>query len=201
MILGAIVLAGGRSERMGTSKANLAWGDSSLLLHVVTALQSCAWPVIVVGRSDDQDLPPLDPETEVVFDDSPGDGPLPAIDVGMRELRGRAETVLVTACDMPFLDPEAVHWLVSQLGSHSAAVPEFDGRLQPLCGIYHVRLHGAIQDLVRGGERRAQALAELPGVHRIPDAAIRSFQPDGRFLRDIDSQDDYRRALADAGLA
>ena len=200
MILGAIVLAGGQSERMGRPKADLPWGDGSLLLHVVSVMESCTWPVIVVSRSEDAELPPLDPETEVVFDTTPGAGPLPAIETGMRLLHGRAEAAIVVACDMPFVDNEAVRWLFGQLGEHSAAIPEFDGQLHPLCAIYHLRLQSAIHDLVQGGERRAQALAELPGAHRIQESAIRSFRSDGGFLRDIDTEDDYRQALKDAGL-
>ncbi|MGA1522436.1 MAG: hypothetical protein ACO4CZ_00555, partial [Planctomycetota bacterium] len=58
-----------------------------------------------------------------------------------------------------------------------------------------------IRELVRGGERRAQALAELPGIQLLSEEACRAFDPELRFLRDIDTPEEYEQARRDAGQA
>jgi molybdopterin-guanine dinucleotide biosynthesis protein A len=193
MILGSIVLAGGSSSRMGSPKESLPWGDGSLLLHTVETLLDCTYPVVVVARDDHQDLPPLHTECELIFDDKPGEG--------LRFVESRCDAVLVVGCDLPFLNGEAVAWLAGQLGDHSGVVPVLDGIAQPLCGIYHVRLRPTIRDLVHRGERRALALAGLPGVHKLPEDLIRRFDPELRFLRDVDTPDEFDAARRDAGQA
>ena len=56
--LGAIVLAGGRSSRMGAPKALLDWHGGTLVRRVTGILQRIADPVVVV-HADGQELPTL----------------------------------------------------------------------------------------------------------------------------------------------
>lgn len=198
MILGSIVLAGGSSSRMGRPKESLPWGDGTLLLHTITTLLDCTYPVVVVARDDHQDLPPLHTECELVFDDQPGEGPIQAIETGLRALETRSDAVFVAGCDLPFLTGAAVSWLAEQLGDHAGIVPRVDGQPQPLCAIYRTRLRGRVQELVQRGERRAQALAELPGVIAIDETAVRGFDPRLRFCRDVDTPDEYERARGES---
>lgn len=201
MILGSIVLAGGSSSRMGTSKAGLAWGDRTLLLHTVEMLLDFTYPVAVVSRDQDFELPPLHTECDLIFDQDPGGGPLQAIETGMAYVFSRCDAVLVTSCDMPFLDGKAVEWLADQLGDHTGVIPVVDGKPQPLCGIFSERALPKIRELVQGGERRALALAELPGIQLLSEEKCRTFDPELRFLRDIDTPEDYEQARRDAGQA
>lgn len=200
MILGSIVLAGGESSRMGRSKAGLRWGDESLLLRAVHELLDFTWPVVAVARDEEQELPPLHTECELVYDEQPGEGPLVAIATGLDALGDRCEAAFVTACDMPFVDGRLVGWLARQLGESAAVIPEVDGQPQPLCGVYHLRLLPAIRDLVARGERRPRALCELPGVRILPASTVAEFDAEARFARDLDSPEDYEAAQRDAGL-
>lgn len=199
MILGSIVLAGGSSARMGRPKESLPWGDESLLLHTVTTLLDCTFPVVVVARDDHQELPPLHTECELVFDEKPGEGPLQAVETGMRLLESRCDAVFVAGCDLPFLTTAAVSWLADQLGEHSGVVPVVGGKAQPLCAIYHVRIRPTIHDRIQAGERRALALTELEGVARLEEAKLRAFDPALRFCRDVDTEQEYDEARRQAG--
>ena len=76
MHLGSIVLAGGRSRRLGKPKVSLPWGESTLLYETVVTLLDCTFPVVVVARDERQELPPLHTECELAFDGDPGGGPL-----------------------------------------------------------------------------------------------------------------------------
>lgn len=200
MILGSMVLAGGRSDRMGRSKPDLPWGDGSLLLHTVQVLLDCTHPVVVVARDDHQELPPLHTESELIFDPRPGEGPLQAVEAGMRFVAGKCDAVFVAGCDLPFLDSTVVGRLFDLLGDRNAVIPILDGKPQPLCAIYSNKLLPKVTALVQRGERRAQALCELEGVRILTADELRALDPRQRFCRDVDTPEDYQRALADAGL-
>ncbi|HXP18075.1 MAG TPA: molybdenum cofactor guanylyltransferase [Streptosporangiaceae bacterium] len=103
-----IVLAGGRSSRMGTPKAALEWHGSTLLRRTTGILsRSTDGPVIVV-RAAGQDLPALPPGVEVVDDPHEGLGPLQGIAAGLAAVGGRAPIAFVCSTDLPFLHPAFV---------------------------------------------------------------------------------------------
>ena len=126
MLLGSLVLTGGQSRRMGRPKEFLPWRGSALLSHIVYRLLDCTNPVLVVARDPSQVLPPLPCECEVIFDREPGAGPLAAIETGLLALDGACDCALVTTCDQPFLNREAIAWLAHRLPEDAKGlVPEF----------------------------------------------------------------------------
>ncbi|MEZ6035942.1 MAG: molybdenum cofactor guanylyltransferase [Planctomycetota bacterium] len=200
MRLGGLILTGGRSRRMGRPKEWLPFGDTTLLGRVATMLRGCAGPVAVVARDEDQQLPPLPAGTEVVTDDRPGQGPLAALRRGLSWLRerhgfGADDAAFVTACDLPFLDAAAVRWLVAQLGDAPLLMPRADGHLQPLTAIYRLGTLPAITDLLATGERSPRALGEIPGCRILPEATLRTFAPELRFLTNVNDPADYARLM------
>jgi molybdopterin-guanine dinucleotide biosynthesis protein A len=199
MLLGSIVLTGGQSRRMGKPKESLPWGDGSLLLSTVTTLLDCTFPVVVVARDRNQALPPLHTECELVCDSIPGAGPLVGIEAGMQHVLGKCDAVFVVGCDTPLLTTEAVGWLADQLGDHDGVVAEVGGERQPMSAIYSMRLLPRIKELLAGGERRAQALAALPGIRVLSEAEIDAFDRERRFLVNVNTPEDWQRVLARHG--
>lgn len=202
MILGSVILTGGPSTRMGTPKESLAWGDASLLLHTVTTLLNCSFPVVVLARSEDQELPPLHTECELAFDEQPGDGPLTAMLTGLKNLQEYgSDHGFLCSCDLPFLTERSVGFLAEQFAEGvRGVVPEVDGQAQPLYGIYSTALIPEIEALVQKGERRAQAICDLPGVQKIGADTLKEIDPELNYLRDVDTPEAYQKALSDAGL-
>lgn len=202
MRLGALILAGGRSKRMGRPKEWLPFRGDTLLGHTLGTLRPCADPVAVVVRSEDQELPPMPAAIDRIADEDPSAGPLAALATGLRFLRthrglGDDTPVFVTACDHPFLTAAAIDFLLARLGDAQIAVPEIDGFLQPLCAIYRTRVLAAADDLLARGERMPRALVSLVPTSRVLAAELRAIDPDLRFLRNVNSPEDYERALAD----
>src|SRR6188472_4226302 len=77
-----IVLAGGRSTRMGTSKAWMPFGPETMLQRVVRLLGDVVDPIVVVA-ADGQDLPVLRPGVRIIRDEREGRGPLEALRAGL----------------------------------------------------------------------------------------------------------------------
>jgi len=109
MILGA-VLAGGRSSRFGSDKAEALWGERSLLDHVVARLASVCAAVIICGRHTDDILSIPDRPT-------PDLGPLGGLDAALHHAAAAGyERVVVAPCDTPLLDDDLLAALTSATG-------------------------------------------------------------------------------------
>lgn len=199
MILGSVVLAGGRSRRMGRPKESLPIAGSTLLGLAVERLMLTTHPVIVIARDPEQALPPLPIECEVAYDTDAGAGPMKALRDALRLQEGHADAVLVIGCDYPFLDERAIGWLASQLGDHDCVVPRAQGRLQPLCAIYRTRLLPRVVALVRDGVDTIRTVAEQPNARILEEDALRTFDPEIRFLRNVNDPASYEAAVRDLG--
>ena len=104
MSAGGIVLVGGRSSRMGTSKALLDWHGRTAVEHAVSVVREGVegGPVCVV-RTPGQELPPLD--AIIVEDTVAFGGPLAALHAGLGALGGRADVAFACGVDTPLLVP------------------------------------------------------------------------------------------------
>src|ERR671939_2131575 len=92
-----IVLAGGRSSRMGSPKAALEWHGSTLLRRVVGIVARGVDGPVVVVRAPGQELPALPEGVEVVEDAREGRGPLEGMAAGLAAVRDRAPVAYVSS--------------------------------------------------------------------------------------------------------
>ena len=189
--LGAIVLAGGRSSRMGAPKALLDWHGGTLVRRVTGILQRVADPVVVV-HADGQELPPL-PGVERVVDRAPDRGPLEGMAAGLRAVAGRCPAVFVSGTDLPFLHPDLVLALAAARAEHDVAVPVADGHVHHLCAVYRTDLLPAVERQLAGDRLRVGLLLEGIDVLRLDANAL----PHPESLRNLNTHDSYRQALAE----
>jgi len=170
-----IVLAGGRSSRMGTPKAALEWHGSTLLRRTAAILARVTEGPVVVVRAPGQDLPALPPGTEVVDDPREGLGPVQGLATGLAALRGRAEIAFVSSTDMPFLHPAFVRRVLraAQEGA-DVALPVAHGYPQPLAAAYRTALAAVAERLVAEQRLRPAFLFEQCAVTRLDEAALRA---------------------------
>lgn len=199
-----ILLAGGRSRRMGTDKAGLAWGGATLLGHVAARLATGAeGPLIVVARAG-QALPDLPEGAERVDDAVADEGPLRGLAGGLAAAAGRgAEIAVAATVDAPFLAPAVVAALALALTSDpdsEAAAVAAGGRLPPFPAAYRCSLAATAERLLGDGERRARALLGAARVRRVTEAelladpAVAAQDPELRSLLDLDDRSSYERA-------
>lgn len=189
----AVILAGGRSSRMGADKATLPFGESTLLETVASRCAELCDEVIVVAR-EDQRLPG---PWRIVHDS--GNGPLDGIAAGLRA--ASHPYALVTACDTPLLQPAVVELLFERANGHAAAVCEADGRIVATLGAYAATLGPVIEALLASGERRARAVANLHGVVVVPEADLRAADSELLSLRGCNTPEEYQALLDMAGLS
>lgn len=162
-----IVLAGGHSARMGSAKAWLRWGETTLLGHAIAVVAAAVDRVVVVAAAG-QELPALPEGVLLVADEQPDEGPLRAIATGLRALDDPFACAFVCAVDMPFLPPELVTAMIGALQPGvDAAVPRLDGRDHPLAAAYRASLVQQIDALLDAGHRRVGDLLDVVAVRRL----------------------------------
>lgn len=184
---------------MGTSKAWLRFGEEYLLQRVVRVLTGALAPVCVVSAPG-QRLPRLPDNVEVVRDRVADRGPMEALAAGLDALSRQVDAAFVCACDAPFLHPEFVRRMVGLAGEAEIIVPYEDGRLHPLAAVYRVSILPLIQEMLDAGALRLTALTERCCCRRAPGSAFRDVDPDLASLRNVNTPEDYRDALSNAGI-
>jgi molybdenum cofactor guanylyltransferase len=185
-----VVLAGGRSSRMGTPKAALEWHGSTLLRRTVGIVARATDGPVVVVRALGQALPGLPAGTEVVDDPRDGKGPVQGIAAGLAALDGRAETAFISSTDMPFLHPAFIRRVLRVLAEDAAvdvALPVARGYPQPLAAGYRIRLAEAAERLVKEDRLRPAFLFDECAVVRLDDSALRQDPVLGALDPDLDS--------------
>jgi molybdenum cofactor guanylyltransferase len=198
-----IVLAGGRSSRMGTPKAALEWHGSTLLRRIVSIVdRSVDGPVIVV-RAPGQALPDLPAGVEVVEDAEEGRGPLQGLAAGLGAARERAEVAYATSTDVPFLHPVFIRRVLAALGDDvDVALPHVGGYPQPLAAAYRVELVDVVERLIAEDRMRPAFLFEASRVERLDAAALladpvlAALDPDLDSVLNLNEPGDYEAARA-----
>lgn len=197
-ILGAIVLCGGQSRRMGRPKAWLPFGPDEVLLQRVVRLVGQAVGPIVVVAAPGQDLPAL-PESVVVTRDPISDrGPLQGLAAGLAALGEDVDLAFATATDVPFLAPAWINRLRERIGPSDLAIPHIEGYHHPLAALYRRgTVLPAIEGLLRADRLRPVFLIDAVRSVILHEEDVRDVDPDLRTLRNLNTPEDYERALAD----
>ncbi len=170
--LTAIVLAGGKSSRMGEDKALLTWEGVPLLQRVCSVAASCAETVYVVTpwpeRYQHLDLSHSQFIPEVPITSS--QGPLVGFAQGLTQVQ--TEWVLLLACDLPKLRVEVLQAWAAELDNVEdeaiATLTQHSKGWEPLCGFYRRRCLAQLLEFINQGGRSFQQWLQHYPVHILP---------------------------------
>lgn len=181
-VLAAVILAGGRSSRMGHDKALIALGSETLIQRTCRVAAACVDRVYVVTPWPDRYRSLVSGPVMFVEEATPADpsgrfqGPLVALARSLDSLQTQPEPapdwVLVLACDLPNLSAAALKaWrddLVTVDPSTLAFLPQRQGRWEPLCGFYRVAALEDLRRYVAAGGQSFQPWLNQRSVRAIP---------------------------------
>jgi molybdenum cofactor guanylyltransferase len=193
-----IILCGGQSKRMGQPKAWLPFAGELMLPRVVRILRAAVSPIVVVAAPT-QDLPALPQEVEIVHDEAEGRGPLQGLAAGLAALEGRADAAFASSCDVPFLRPAFVKRMIELLGTHQICVPRVDGYHHPLTAVYRIEVLAVVRTLLNENRLRPVFLFDAVPTRVVSADELRDVDPTFDSLRNLNTPEDYQRALRDAG--
>jgi molybdopterin-guanine dinucleotide biosynthesis protein A len=194
-----IVLAGGKSSRMGRPKATLPFGPEVMLQRVVRLLGSVVRPIVVVAAPG-QELPPLPAAVLIAYDEHAARGPLEGLLAGLLAAAAQADAAYATSCDVPLLAPAFVSAMIDRLAGNDIAVPVENGFPHPLAAVYRTSVIHPVRELLAADQLRPAFLFDRVPTCRVSVEELRPADPQLATLRNLNHPDDYLTALKDAGF-
>lgn len=193
--MAGVILAGGRNTRMGGhDKAFLRIDGETAFERILGVLRECFPRVLVVSNHPEKyrGFP-----VEVTRDELPSVGPL----AGLHAALGIIGTpyAFVTACDMPFLRPEPIRFLVSRLHGQAALVPRWNGDIEPLHALYAASLRPRIAAAVLGGVHALREFLPLIDVTYLPESELLRVEGAEESFRNVNTPEEAARFAVQVG--
>lgn len=170
-----VLVAGGKSRRMGRDKRLLELGGQALLWRILSVLQSLFVEVLVVVA---EPLPQLSGQGyRVVTDLIPNRAALGGLYTGLS--LASYSRIFAVACDMPFLNPAAILRLAELGGQADVVMPELATGLQPMHAVYAKACLPHLERMVQARHLKVQDLVEVPGliVRLVPEKDFLDVDP------------------------
>jgi molybdopterin-guanine dinucleotide biosynthesis protein A len=193
--VGGMILAGGRSRRMGTDKALLLMNGQRLIDRVAEVMRGIFQEVIIIGNDPgayaDLNLPR-------VPDLRPGAGSLGGIYTGLSV--SRFSRAFFVACDMPFLSTTLIRYLVHLDSSADVVIPRTRDGLQPLHAVYSRQCIPFIREMLNGSRFKIIDFFDQVRVREVREEEMRRHGWRCTSLLNINTREDLARALEIARL-
>ncbi len=182
-MLHGVVLCGGQSRRMGSPKAQLPWGEGSLLQHAVRRLAAAGLSPLCAGPPDWAEAAGC----PALWDEPAGAGPLGGIAAGLAH-----GDCLVLAVDMPLLTAEELRRIAAAgapLGQ--AVLPLVGGRLQPLAAFWPATLLPGLRRYLSEGHRSVLGFLEGRPQMRLGEVELAGIGVVPGHLQGFNTRDEY----------
>ena len=183
------VQAGGRSSRMGRDKALIPLGGIPLIEHVLRRTAGLAKEVLITTNRP-TDFAYLG--VRLVLDREPGAGALPGLLTALEAAHG--ETVLLLACDLPFVCRPLLEHLLSRAPEAQVVVPQWNDSLEPLHAVYSRSCADAVRAAVQAGQQRVIDLLPRVTQRVVDETEIAQFDPDGWSFFNVNTPKDLAQA-------
>jgi molybdenum cofactor guanylyltransferase len=181
----AIILAGGKSSRMGRDKSLLSANSLPLIEKIVAQLRD-HFPEIIIGANDIEKYRFLN--LPVIPDLEEGKGPLMGIYSSL--LRSKYEINFVVACDIPDLNIEYIREMIRQAKGYQIVIPTWDdGKHEPLFAVYKKSILNQAKKLLDTGQRKISLLFELVDVKYLP------LPDDIGWYKNLNTIEDYKKYI------
>jgi molybdopterin-guanine dinucleotide biosynthesis protein A len=188
----SIILAGGKSSRLGRNKALQVIGGKSLIQWVIDRLVILSTEIII-ATAHGEAIPYSSSATiKTVADIYPGKGPLVGIHSGLVASSG--SRAIVVACDTPFLSAGLLEYMTQTSPTFDVVVPRIKDKVEPLCAVYSKDCVAPIRELLKQNKLKIIELFRMVRVRYIEEDEIDSFDPDHLSFFNINSQADLERA-------
>lgn len=192
-----VILAGGKSRRMGVEKAFIELGGSTIIERVMDTIGRVVSEIIIVANDlelfnhikaqYDGNIP-----IEIVTDIYQGVGVLGGLHSGLYHAAG--DSVFLCACDMPFINPDLVKFIVNVLDKNDAAVPIVNNYFEPLLAAYSKGCLMSIERGIKRGERQMLSFYDDVKLRKINEWELRAVDKSLHSFININSPKDLIEA-------
>lgn len=187
------IVAGGKSSRMGVNKALAKLGNQSIIAHMIERTQHLGQSetILITNTPAEYQLLKLPMYPDVI----PDKGSLGGIYSALRY--SETAYTLVLACDMPFVNPDILQYLLTRCSSEfEVVVPYANNRLQGLHAIYHIGALPIIELAIKSNNLRVQSVLEQLKMHVIDESEIKPIDLELSSFLNVNTPDDLKVAQA-----
>lgn len=188
-----IILAGGKSIRLGYDKISLKIGKLSLLEEVVSRVEPLVSEIILVVARD-RSFPELESRKKIitVSDIYPGNGSLGGIHAGLSASSSFYN--LVIAADMPFLEQALLRYIFEVSDGFDFVLPRIKAFFEPLHAVYSKNCIEPAESIIKQGKKVIIELFNYVRVRYVEAAEIERFDPKHRSFFNINTKEDLEKA-------
>ncbi len=189
MSVTGVILAGGKSRRMGQDKAFLPFGKGMLIERVIEVIQQVTDDVILIANTPEQyqrfGLP-------MFSDVIPEAGSLGGIYTGL--VYAKTAYSLCLACDMPFVKPDFLRLLCETAAEADVVIPRNTEDFQPLCAVYSQVCREAIRQKIDAGHLKITGFFEQVRVRVIEGELLARYDPHNAMFFNANTPEEYEQA-------
>lgn len=185
-----IILAGGRSQRMRTNKALMDFNKDLMINKVISGLGKSVSEIIIVTNEPAEYI---DFDAMLVTDLIPRHGPLSGIHAGLKA--ASFNFGFVVACDMPFLNPNLISYMIDQVAGYDAVVPRIGEYYQPLHALYSKKCVPLIEERIKEGAFKVTSFYPDINIRYVDGDEISKFADINKVFFNINDRDDLAKAL------
>jgi len=157
-----IILAGGKSSRMGTDKGLQELCGMPLINYAIQSLSGLCSTILISTSSDAYQSFGY----KTVADEIPGIGPMGGIYSALKQ--SKTEKNLVLSCDLPFVTIELLEYILENSDGYEVAVPyEGNRHYEPLCGFYHVSVLDILSNYIKKGNYKLPDLFDEIAINKL----------------------------------
>jgi molybdenum cofactor guanylyltransferase len=186
-----VLLAGGKSRRMGEDKRFLVVGEETLIERGLSVLRSIFQELMVVIA---QDSPPLGVDAKVVRDLVPECGSLGGLYTGL--MQAATPWIFVAACDMPFLDQAVIAQFTSRRATADIVMAKLAARLHPMHALYGKQCLPVLEQMIQARQLKIQELVSYASlrVQYVTEVDLLTMDPSGRSFQNVNTPKDLEAA-------
>lgn len=189
-----VLLAGGKSRRMGEDKRYLLVGERTLLERTLGILQTVFEQVVIVIAQDSPSL--KDVASPVVRDLIPDCGSLGGLYTGLKQ--ATTEHVFVVACDMPFLNTLVIRYFVDRRMQSDLIIAKLSNGLHPMHAVYGKACLPLLEQMIAARNLKIQDLASQSAlrVEFVSASDLAAIDPTARSFHNVNTPADLEAARA-----
>jgi molybdopterin-guanine dinucleotide biosynthesis protein A len=191
----SIVLAGGRSSRLGREKHAEVIAGKSLIERAISSVSRLSLEILIV-ISQKQARSSLSlytyPEAKTVVDLYPGKGSIVGIFTGL--VHSSCFLNLVVACDMPFLNLDLLRYMIGLTPGFDVVIPRIGSQMEPLHAVYSKNCLRPMEDLIKQGNFKVTAFFDSVKVRYVDKDELDRFDPERLSFFNINTRTDLEKA-------
>lgn len=185
-----LILAGGKSRRMGTNKSFVPLAGKPMIEIIVEKLKGIfpLPPILVTNSPELYSYLNLEMTEDIIKDK----GPLGGIHAGLSS--SPTQFNFIFGCDMPFLNLGLICYMVEQIGEEDLIIPRHGTCLEPLHAIYSKDCLKSIEKALSLGSLKIQSFFPDVKIRYIEKNEVEVFEPQLKCFSNINTQQDLENA-------